>query len=255
MKKENKMGVMPVTRLVITMSLPMMVSMLVQAFYNVVDSFWVAKISEDALTAISLSFPIQNLMIGFAAGTGVGVNALLSRSLGERNYKRVNNVAMHGLLLAMLTAVAFMLFGSFGTKPFFSAQIAPGTAVFDYGTSYLSICSVFSFGIFGQVMCERLMQSTGKTTLAMTSQLFGAIINIILDPLMILGVGPFPRMEAAGAAVATVIGQTCAFILGLILNKTNQRFIVDRTVFQERSYQRDTKPFKDIVYHKNKNSY
>lgn len=219
MRKENKMGVMPVGRLIITMSLPMMFSMLVQALYNVVDSVWVARVSQDALTAVSLAFPAQNLMIGFATGTGVGVNAILSRALGEKDFDRANKTAANGIFLAMMSAVAFMLFGFFGVRLFFSTQVSSDTAIYSYGVDYLSVCCIFSFGVFGQVMCERLMQSTGKTALSMVTQLIGAGINIIFDPLFILGIGPFPRLEAKGAAVATVMGQIAAFIMGLILNR------------------------------------
>ncbi len=218
MKKENKMGVMPIGKLIISMSLPMMLSMLVQALYNVVDSIWVAKVGQDALTAVSLAFPVQNLMIGFATGTGVGVNALVSRSLGEKNNEKANTIAANGMFLSIVTSFFFMLFGFFGTKLFFRTQISPDSSTFAYGVDYLSVCTIFSFGVFGQIMIERFMQSTGKTTLSMFSQLSGALINIILDPLLILGIGPFPRLEAKGAAVATVIGQIFAFIVGLILN-------------------------------------
>lgn len=218
MKKENKMGVMPIGKLIITMSLPMMISMLVQALYNVVDSVFVSRVSQDALTAVSLAFPVQNLMIGFATGTGVGVNALLSRSLGEKDYQKSNKVAVNGMFLAFMTAILFLLFGFFGTKLFFKTQIATDSPIFTYGVDYLSVCCIFSFGVFGQIMCERLMQSTGKTTLSMITQLIGAIINIILDPLLILGIGPFPRLEAKGAAIATVVGQIVAFLVGLIIN-------------------------------------
>lgn len=218
MQKENKMGVMPIKKLVVTMSLPMMVSMLVQALYNVVDSIFVAKVCEDALTAVSLSFSAQNLMIGVATGTGVGVNALLSRSLGAREFERANKVAGHGVLLAILSAFFFMLFGFFGTEFFFKSQVDEASPIFKYGVDYLSVCCIASFGIFGQVIMERLAQATGKTTLSMFMQLSGAITNIILDPILILGLGPFPRMEAKGAAVATVIGQFVAFGMGIFLN-------------------------------------
>ncbi|MCM1544303.1 MAG: MATE family efflux transporter [Ruminococcus sp.] len=218
MKKENKMGVMPIGKLIISMSLPMMISMLVQALYNVVDSVFVSRVSQDALTAVSLAFPMQNLMIGFATGTGVGVNALLSRSLGEKDYDKANKVASNGMFLAIINAVIFLLFGIFGTKLFFNSQIASDSPIYGYGVDYLSVCCIFSFGVFGQVTCERLMQSTGRTTLSMATQLIGALINIILDPLLILGLGPFPRLEAKGAAIATVTGQIAAFIAGLILN-------------------------------------
>lgn len=220
MKKENKMGVMPVGKLILTMSLPMMLSMLVQALYNVVDSIWVAKVSEDALTAVSLAFPVQNLMIGVATGTGVGINALLSRNLGAKSYEKVNKVAANGLFLAFCSALVFLLFGLFAVKPFFSTQIDVGSEIYNQGIGYLSVCCIFSFGIFGQITCERLMQATGKTVLSMISQLTGAIINLILDPFFILGIGPFPRLEAQGAAIATVIGQIGAFIIGITLNCT-----------------------------------
>lgn len=219
MNKENKMGVMSVKKLVITMSLPMMVSMLVQALYNVVDSIFVSQVCEDALTAVSLAFPAQNLMIGLATGTGVGVNALLSRSLGEKNFEKANKIGAQGMLLAMFSFLLFALFGIFGTKIFFAAQVDKSSPIYSYGVDYLSVVCIFSLGLFVQVMMERLMQATGKTTLSMVTQLAGAITNIILDPLFILGIGPFPRMEAKGAAVATVIGQTVAFIVGIILNE------------------------------------
>lgn len=218
MTKENKMGVMPIKKLVISMSLPMMISMLVQALYNVVDSIFVSQVCEDALTAVSLAFPAQNLMIGVATGTGVGINALLSRSLGAKEYDKVNKIAVNGIFLSFMSGLAFMLFGISGVRLFFSTQVEPGSAIYNYGVDYLSIVCIYSFGVFGQVTTERLMQATGKSTLSMITQITGAIINIILDPLFILGIGPFPRLEAKGAAIATVIGQICAFTIGLILN-------------------------------------
>ena len=217
MLKENKMGVMPIKKLVITMSLPMMVSMLVQALYNVVDSIFVSKICEDALTAVSLAFPAQNLMIGVATGTGVGINALLSRNLGAKNYEKANSVASNGMILCLVSGAIFLLFGLFGTNLFYSSQVSTDSAIYAYGTDYLSVVCIFSLGLFGQVTMERLMQATGKTTLSMATQLVGAVINIILDPVFIFGLGPIPRMEAKGAAVATVIGQFAAFAMGYIL--------------------------------------
>ncbi len=217
MQKENKMGIMPIKKLVITMSLPMMISMLVQALYNVVDSIFVSQVCEDALTAVSLAFPAQNLMIGVATGTGVGINALLSRNLGARNFEKANKVAVNGMLLALFSWVIFFLFGLFGAKTFFSTQVDSSSPIYSYGVDYLSVVCMASVGLFGQVTTERLMQATGKTTLAMATQLVGAITNIILDPLFIFGIGPFPRMEAKGAAVATVIGQCVAFVVGCIL--------------------------------------
>lgn len=219
MTKENKMGVMSVKKLIITMSLPMMVSMLVQALYNVVDSIFVSQVCEDALTAASLAFPVQNLMIGVATGTGVGINALLSRSLGAKEFERANKVASNGMMLAIISGLAFMIFGFFGVKIFFAGQVDEGSVIYNYGVDYLSVVCIYSVGVFGQVTTERLMQATGKTTLSMFTQLTGAITNIILDPLFILGIGPFPRLEAKGAAIATVIGQMCSFAIGLILNK------------------------------------
>lgn len=219
MQKENKMGVMPVKKLIISMSLPMMVSMLVQALYNVVDSIFVSQVCEDALTAVSLAFPAQNLMIGVATGTGVGINALLSRNLGAKNFEKVNRIAENGLFLAVMSSIVFLLFGVFGSELFFDMQIDSSSPIHAYGVDYLSVVCGCSIGLFGQVTTERLLQATGRTTLSMATQLIGAITNIILDPIFIFGWGPVPRMEAKGAAVATVIGQMLAFITGIILNK------------------------------------
>ncbi len=215
---ENKMGVMPVKKLLITMSLPMMISMLVQALYNVVDSYFVAQISEDALTAVTLAFPVQNLMIAIASGTAVGVNALLSKSLGEKNFKRANQTANAGVLLSFLSFLLLLAYGLLQTRSFVLSQTDVKHIV-DLGVSYLRICCCCSIGLFLQVMGERLLQSTGKTIFSMVSQLTGAIINIILDPILIFGMFGLPRMEVAGAALATVIGQCCAGVLSLILNK------------------------------------
>ena len=218
MEKENKMGVMPIGRLVVSMSVPMMLSMLVQALYNIVDSMWVSRVCEDALTAVSLAFPVQNLMIGVATGTGVGVNALLSRSLGAKDYNKANTVASNGVFLAILSSIVFFFLGVFATPLFFKTQVASDSAIYTYGVDYLTVCCALSFGVFGQIMVERLMQSTGRTVLSMITQLIGAVINMIFDPLFILGIGPFPRLEAKGAAIATVMGQIVAFIVALILN-------------------------------------
>ena len=218
MQKENKMGVMPIGRLVVSMSVPMMLSMLVQALYNIVDSMWVSRVCEDALTAVSLAFPVQNLMIGVATGTGVGVNALLSRSLGAKDFKKANSVASNGVFLAIASAAVFLLLGVFAVPLFFRTQVAADSPIYVYGVDYLTVCCAFSFGVFGQIMIERLMQSTGRTLLSMTTQLIGAVINMILDPLLILGMGPFPRLEAKGAAIATVTGQIIAFLVAIVLN-------------------------------------
>ena len=217
-KQENKMGVMPIPKLLITMSLPMILSMLVQALYNIVDSIFVAKLSEDALTAVSLAFPIQNLMIAVAAGTGVGINALLSRSLGEKKYDKVNRIAQNGILLGVFSSLVFAILGLVGSRLFFEAQTSD-PEIIKYGTDYMLIITVASVGIFMQVTFERLMQSTGKTIFNMVIQGTGAIINIILDPILIFGWFGLPRMEVTGAALATVIGQIIAAILGVILNQ------------------------------------
>ena len=216
-QKENKMGVMPVKKLIISMSLPMMVSMLVQALYNVVDSVFVARLSEDALTAVTLAFPMQNLLISFAAGTGVGINALLSRSLGEKNYERADEAANNGLFLAFLTYLLFLLIGLFGAGPFIGTQIRDAV-VQEYGTAYLRVCLCLSFGAVYQITFERLLQSTGRTFYSMISQATGAVINIIFDPIMIFGLFGFPKLGVSGAALATVLGQMVAGTIGCILN-------------------------------------
>jgi len=215
--KENKMGTMPENKLLISMAVPMMLSMLVQALYNVVDSIFVAKISEDALTAVSLAFPVQNLIIAIGAGTGVGINAMLSKSLGEKNQKLANKVAHNGILLMMFSAVACALFGAFGSRWFFGTQ-TDNPVLIEYGTRYLSIVMMFSFGIFGQFITERLLQATGRTTLSMYTQLVGAVTNLILDPILIFGWLGLPAMGITGAAVATVIGQIASAAFGVWLN-------------------------------------
>lgn len=215
--RENKMGTMPVNKLLISMSLPMVISMLVQALYNIVDSIFVAQISENALTAVSLAFPIQNLMIAVSAGTCVGVNALLSRSLGERRQTEANLTAANGVFLAVMNFLVFGLFGLFGSRMFFAAQT--GTAeVVDLGTQYLTICLGCSFGIFLEMTFERLMQSTGRTILSMITQGTGAIINLILDPILIFGLCGAPKLGIRGAALATVIGQIAAALLAICIN-------------------------------------
>ena len=221
---ENKMGVMPVGRLLLSMSLPLMISMLVQALYNVVDSMFVSRLSEEALTAVSLAFPAQNLMISVGVGTGVGINALLSRSLGEKNFHMANKTAMNSLLLALGSALVFLLLGVFCAKTFFLAQTNIPEIV-DGGIAYLRICCIFSFGMFFQITLERLLQATGRTFYTMITQGLGAIINIILDPIMIFGLFGFPKMGVAGAAVATVLGQIIAAFLALFFNLTKNHDI------------------------------
>ena len=217
MAKENKMGTMPVKRLIISMSLPMMISMLVQALYNVVDSIFVSQIGEEALTAVTLAFPMQNLMIAVGSGTGVGINALLSRSLGERKFEKSDSAANNGLLLTFANYIIFLLIGLFFAKNFIASQTTNDTII-AYGNTYLKLVCCLSVGIFFQMTFERLLQSTGKTIYSMISQASGAIINIIFDPLFIFGIGPFPKLGVAGAAYATILGQLVGATIGLICN-------------------------------------
>ncbi|GHV80671.1 MATE family efflux transporter [Spirochaetia bacterium] len=214
---ENMMGVMPENRLLLTMSIPMVISMTVQALYNIVDSIFVARLSESALTAVSLAFPIQNLMIAVGVGTGVGINAFLSRSLGERNFNAVNRSATNGLFLVWVSSVVFMLIGLFCSEWYFRTQ-TDIEEIIRYGREYMFVVCVFSMGIFNQVTFERLLTSTGKTFYAMVSQTAGAVTNIILDPIMIFGLFGFPRLEVLGAAIATVIGQSVGTLIALYFN-------------------------------------
>ncbi len=226
MTKENKMGVMPVKQLIISMSLPMMISMLVQALYNVVDSIFVSRIGDhvSALTAVTLAFPMQNLMIALGSGTGVGINALLSRSLGEKRFDRSDAAANSGLLLTFFNFVIFLLIGLFYVRSFILSQ-TENPLIIEYGTTYLGIICCFSLGIFFQMTFERLLQSTGKTFFSMISQATGAIINIIFDPLLIFGIGPFPELGVAGAAYATILGQFIGASIGLFCNLKYNREI------------------------------
>jgi len=220
------MGTWPIPKLLVSMSLPIMVSMLVQAFYNVVDSIFVARVSENALTAVSLAFPVQSLMIAVSVGTAVGVNALLSRKLGEKNFDDANMVAVNGFFLAVVSSLVFALFGIFGVKAFFSAFVAPGE-VMDMGVAYTGIVCTCSFGIFISIIGERLLQATGITVYSMLAQMAGAITNIILDPIMIFGLLGFPRMGVAGAAWATIVGQFVGMGLNLYFNfKKNKEITI-----------------------------
>ena len=217
---ENKMGTMPVNKLLRNMAFPMIASMLVQALYNIVDSVYVARIpdyGDEALAAVGFAFPIQILLMAVANGTAVGVNALLSRALGEKDEKTVRKTAHNGIFLYIISAIVFMLIGLFFAEKLIAGQKAQGITL-RYGTDYLSVVLTFSFGMFAQVLFERLLQSTGRTILSMATQITGAVINIILDPIMIFGLLGFPRMDVKGAAVATVIGQIAAGTLAVILN-------------------------------------
>ena len=217
--RENKMGVMPIGKLLANMAIPMILSMLVQALYNVVDSVYISRYSESAVTALGLAFPVQNVQIGFAVGIGVGVNSLLSKSLGEGNRERANRTAGNGIFLGLIATAIFVLFGFFGTRAYYEMQDV-SRQVMDDGIAYTSICCIFTMGIYFQVIFERLLQATGRTLHTMVTQGVGAVANIILDPIFIFGVDALniPAMGAAGAAIATVMGQWIAAILGLIMN-------------------------------------
>ncbi len=216
-ERTNKMGTMPVRKLLFNMSLPMIVSMLAQALYNVVDSIYVARVSQAALDAVGAAFPVQNILIGVGTGTAVGVNALLSRSLGQKDYKRANRVAENGVFLAVCASVVFLVFGFFGIDWYVNlSNLTP--EVRELTKEYLQIVCIFSFGCLLQIMLERVLQSTGRTIFTLFTQGIGAVINIVLDPVFIFGFGPIPAMGVKGAAIATVIGQIVAAILALIFN-------------------------------------
>ena len=217
--RQNKMGVMPVGKLLVNMALPMIISMLIQALYNIVDSIYVSQISESAVTALSLAFPIQNLQIGFAVGIGVGVNSLLSKSLGERNQEAANRAAGNGIFLMLIATVIFMLFGVFGVRPYYEMQSTVEETV-EGGIIYTAICCIGTLGVFVSILCERLLQATGRTVHTMITQSTGAIVNIVLDPILIHGMPSLniPAMGVAGAAIATVIGQWISAALALIFN-------------------------------------
>ena len=222
--KENKMGVMPVKKLIISMAFPMMVSMLVQALYNVVDSIFVARLGENALSAVTYAFPLQSLMIAVGSGTGVGMNALLSRSLGEKRFDKSDSAANTGIFLTFCSFIAFLLFSLLGSHWAIAVQLSGNSnaaavaEIIKDGHAYLSTVTGFSLGLFFQLTFERLLQSTGRTQLSMVSQTTGAVINIIFDPIMIFGLFGFPRFGVAGAAYATVLGQSVAALLGLFMN-------------------------------------
>ncbi len=216
--QENKMGVMPVGKLLFNMALPMIISMLVQALYNVIDSMYVYRLSDTAGDALGLAFPLQNIQIGVATGVGVGVNSLLSKSLGEGNRERANQAAGNGITMMVIASLFFILFGLFGTRSFFEIQKGVSQELIDNGTIYITICYVLTICVFLSVLAERMLQSTGRTVLSMITQGTGAVTNIILDPIFIFGFGPIPAMGIAGAAIATVIGQFASAAVGIFLN-------------------------------------
>lgn len=217
-KEENKMGVMPVNKLLISMSLPMMISMLVQALYNIVDSIFVSRICENALTAVSLAFPLQTLMISVAGGTGVGINAILSKSLGEKDFEKANKTAMNGIFLSVLSYLLFLIIGIFLVGPYYRS-LSDDPEIVQFGIDYMSVVLICSFGIFGQFIFERLLTSTGRTFYTMITQGTGAVINIIFDPIFIFGLLGAPKLGVKGAAVATIMGQIVAAIMAYIFNK------------------------------------
>lgn len=231
--QENKMGVLPEGKLLMTMALPIMLSMLIQALYNIVDSFFVSQISENALNAVSLAFPLQSLMIAVGAGTGVGMNALLSRSLGEGKQEMADRAANTGIFLAVMNGLAFALLGIFGARFFFQAQAAGVPEIVELGTDYAHICMILSIALFFQFFNERALQSTGRASLSMVTQMVGAVLNIVLDPILIFGLLGLPALGVAGAAWATVLGQTAAALLGLLLNlRNNPEIHLDRRAFR-----------------------
>ena len=220
------MGTMPVNKLLLNMSLPMMASMLVQAMYNIVDSIFVSRVSEGALTAVTLSFPIQMLIIAVGGGTGVGINAVLSKALGEKDHDEVKKSATNGVFLIAMSYIVFLMIGLFGVKPFFATQKVGDAQILSYGIQYLSIVCICSVGVLTQMTFERLLQSTGKTMYSMISQMTGAIINCILDPILIFGLFGAPRLEVAGAALATIFGQIVGASLAIYFNLTKNKEVV-----------------------------
>ena len=226
------MGVMPINSLILTMSIPMMLSMMVQALYNIVDSIFVARISENALAAVSLAFPVQALIIGIAVGTGVGINALLSKSLGERDFDKVNKSAVNGLFLSWISAVVFFVAGFLFSEIYFKTQTGI-SEIIEYGRDYMSIICIFSFAVFSQITFERLLSSTGKTFYTMISQMTGALVNIALDPVFIFGLFGVPKMGVKGAAIATIIGECCASVAALLFNlKVNKEINISFKKFR-----------------------
>lgn len=216
--RTNKMETAPVGKLLLNLSLPIMFSMMVQTLYNVVDSIFIARFSEKALSAVSLTFPMQTLMIAVGIGTCVGVNAFLSRTLGQRKEEKAKSIIQHGALLALLAYVITLVADLFFARQFFAIQTSD-TEIINYGVEYLSVCMIFSFSLYGQQLFEKLLQATGRSFLSMLSQIIGAVVNIILDPILIFGLAGFPELGASGAAIATVIGQFIAFVVAFLLHQ------------------------------------
>ncbi len=241
MQKENKMGTMPINRLLMNVSLPIMISMLVQAMYNIVDSIFVSNYSQAGFTAVSLAFPVQSLMISLSVGTGVGINSLLSRRLGEKRFDQANKAATNGIFLSVISAVVFAIVGFVISHKFF-AIFTDDAEVINYGSDYLMVCTVFSIGVFMQVTLERLLQATGKSIYSMLTQGTGAIINIILDPILIFGYFGCPSFGVKGAAIATVTGQIAAMLLAVVFNVTKNKEIS----ISMKGFRLDAEIIKDI---------
>lgn len=214
--KENKMGIMPMTKLILTMSLPAIFSMTIMAMYNVVDSIFIGQYSQEGLNAASLAYPLQMLLIAVAVGTGVGINSLVSRRFGEKNFKEANEVATHGLLLSFFSYAIFLVLGIVISRPFMMLYTT-NENIIEYGTQYLTVVLCFSLFTIIEVTIEKTLQATGNMIFPMLFQLTGAVINIIFDPLLIFGIGPFPQLGVTGAAVATVFGQFCSMIFALLI--------------------------------------
>lgn len=236
MLKENKMAVMPIPRLVLSMSFPIMVSMLVQSLYNIVDGIFVSRISENALTATSIAYSAQMLQIAVAVGTGVGVNAVVSRYLGAKKWDKVNESATTGLFLSIISSLLFVIWGVFGTETFIGL-FTDDPEILEMGTEYLQICQIYATGIFLGTITQRLLQATGRTISSMLAQMAGAVVNIIFDPLLIFGIGIFPEMGISGAAAATVLGQWTAALIGIVLNKVQNKEI--HFIFHDFHFDRD----------------
>ncbi len=222
--KHNKMGTQKIPRLLVTMSLPAMFSMLIQALYNIVDSIFVAQINENALTAVSLAFPIQTLILAVSVGTGIGINSLISRRLGEKRKEEAGHAAEHGIILALASWLMFALFGALFTPMFFKAFTSDAQIV-EYGCQYIYVVTIFTFGIFLSVNIEKIFQSTGNMVIPMCQNLLGAATNLILDPILIFGLFGFPKLDVLGAAIATVSGQIVGMLFGLIMLYTKNHEI------------------------------
>ena len=229
--EQNKMEHMEIKKLVVTMSLPIIISMIIQALYNIVDSIFVAKISSDALTAVSLCYPVQTIMVSVACGTAVGFNTLLARYLGEKKFKEANNTVVHGIFLGLLNGLIFALLGIFFSNAFLSA-FTKNQEILAMGNIYIKICTLLSFTIFVQIIFERIMQATGNAIYNMVMQGAGAIINIILDPIFIFGLFGLPKMGVTGAAIATVIGQFCAMLIGYLIIKVKIKDLEVKKIYK-----------------------